>query len=119
PLKANEYQKRIFEIENKLKEDQVEEIFNSAVESNIIRIDPMVTADIHRIFRMPETLNNKTGLVKKQCKDLQSFDPLTESVALREENEMISMSVDMCPKINLGGMVFGPFVNVAKVELPL
>jgi DNA primase small subunit len=118
-LKANEYRKRLLEIENKLKEDEVEEIFNSAVESNIVKIDPMVTADIHRIFRMPETLNNKTGLVKKQCKDLHSFDPLTESVALLEENEMISMSVDMCPKINLGGMLFGPLVHVAKVELPL
>ncbi|MFI5419500.1 MAG: DNA primase small subunit domain-containing protein, partial [Nitrososphaerales archaeon] len=119
PFKTNEYDKRIFEIENKLKEDQISEIFASAVQSNMVRIDPMVTTDIHRIFRMPETLNNKTGLVKRQTKDLQPFDPLSEAVALPEERELISMSVDMCPRIVLGGMEFGPFIHVSEIKLPL
>ena len=119
PFKTNEYGKRLFEIENKLKEDQINEILSSAVRSNMVHIDPMVTTDIHRIFRMPETLNNKTGLVKKQTKDLTPFDPLSEAVALPDEDELISVSVDMCPRIFLGGKEFGPYVHVPEIKLPL
>ncbi|MDA4129285.1 MAG: hypothetical protein OK457_00800 [Thaumarchaeota archaeon] len=119
PFKANDYQKRMFEMENRLKEEQIEQLFNSAVNSIAVRIDPMVTADIHRIFRLPETLNNKTGLVKKECENLSSIDPFVEAVALPDEGELVSLSVDICPKITLNGVEFGPVTHPSNVKLPL
>ena len=119
PFKTDEFRSRVNEIQKRLKEDQINKILDSVLAANAVRIDPMVTADIHRIFRMPETLNNKTGLIKKQCKDLQTFNPLAECVALPEDTDLVALSVDMCPKICLGGMEFGPFVRVARIELPL
>jgi DNA primase small subunit len=47
-----------------------------------VRIDPQVTMDVHRIFRMPGTINSKSGLVKMKCNDLESFDPLNDSCLL-------------------------------------
>ena len=63
----------------------------------------MVTADIHRVFRMAESLNNKTGLVKRRSLILASFDPFSEAVALPEEDELVSIIVDMCPRVILWG----------------
>ena len=78
----------------------------------------MVTTDIHRIFRMPGTLNQKTGLVKKECDDLPSFDPMTQAIALPDENEQAEVMVDICPKVELGGNAYGPYRNEKK-KLPL
>jgi len=47
-----------------------------------VKIDPQVTMDVHRIFRMPGTLNSKSGLIKMRCIDLESFDPLNDSCLL-------------------------------------
>jgi len=44
------------------------------------KIDPNVTMDIHRIFRLPGSLNSKSGLTKIFCNDLPKFDPYTEAV---------------------------------------
>jgi DNA primase small subunit len=50
-----------------------------------INIDPQVTMDVHRIFRLPGTLNSKSGLAKIKCSDLQSFDPLSEACLLGDD----------------------------------
>lgn len=42
-------------------------------------IDPQVTSDIHRVFRMPGTLNSKSSLVKIKCENLDSFDPFMDA----------------------------------------
>jgi DNA primase small subunit len=34
-----------------------------------VKVDPQVTMDIHRIFRMAGTINSKSGLVKMRCDD--------------------------------------------------
>jgi len=91
----------------------------SAIDSNRVRIDAMVTADIHRVFRMAETLNNKTGLVKRRCGDLSTFDPFSEAVALPEENEPVSINIDMCPRITLGGTFIGPIQKKTIAKVPL
>ena len=39
-----------------------------------VSIDSAVTTDIHRIFRLPNTLHGETGFVKCQC-DLDNFNP--------------------------------------------
>jgi DNA primase small subunit len=50
-----------------------------------INIDPQVTMDVHRIFRLPGTLNSKSGLAKIKCSDLHSFDPLSEACLLGDD----------------------------------
>lgn len=118
PFRTQDYQSRVFELTNELKEDQAEKIISLAISSNAIRMDTMVTTDIHRIFRMPETLNQKTGLVKRECRDLSTFDPITGAIALENETELIEVDVDICPKIALGTGTYGPFRN-KRQKLPL
>ncbi|MCP8316507.1 MAG: hypothetical protein H3Z51_06570, partial [archaeon] len=80
------------------------------------KIDVMVTTDIHRIFRLPNTLHGNTGMLKKKCDDLISFDPLIDAVVLSEEP--VKIFVDNAPKFTLRGNSFGPY-NSEKVTLPL
>ncbi len=116
---SNSYEVRLKELLNDFTSKKVAEFFADVCSSNSVKIDAMVTTDIHRIFRMPETLNNKTGLVKKECgKDLASFDPSVEAIALMDGTDQMEVLVDMCPKIELGGNAYGPFVSVSK-KLPM
>jgi DNA primase small subunit len=119
PFKSVEFEKRILEMDKELESKEIESVVASAIESNRVRIDAMVTADIHRVFRMPETLNNKTGLVKMRCADLSSFDPFTEAVALPEEKEMISIIIEMCPKVTICGNSIGPIRRKTTAKVPL
>ncbi len=118
PFRTQEYQTRILELAKELKGDQADKIIDLAIRSGAVRMDAMVTTDIHRIFRMPETLNQKTGLVKREVKDLSSFDPKTEAIALEAESEEIEVDVDICPKVELGNASYGPFRSERK-KLPL
>src|SRR5918997_5041905 len=56
-----------------------------------VRIDPQVTTDVHRVFRMPGTLNGKSGLSKTKFKDLSSFDPFVDACLLGDN--MINIRV--------------------------
>jgi len=78
-------------------------------------VDPSVTTDIHRIFRLPGTLNGKTGLVKKKCEDIDTFDPFIDAVVI--DKKPIKVEVNCSPKITLLGEEFGPY-NSEKIELP-
>ena len=88
PFRTNEFSKRLPEMLDDFESNKIEKFLESAIKSNAVRIDAMVTTDIHRIFRMPETLNQKTGLVKKECDDLASFDPKTQAIALSVTKRM-------------------------------
>jgi DNA primase small subunit len=113
------YEQRLSEVINEFSSKKVEAFMDRVVSDNSVHIDAMVTTDIHRIFRMAETLNNKTGLVKRECeKDLSSFDPLIEAIALKEDDRKVEVVVDLSPKVELGGSSFGPFKSEATI-LPL
>jgi DNA primase small subunit len=49
-----------------------------------VRVDPQVTTDVHRVFRMPWTLNSKSGLAKVRCdiEKIDDFDPFVEACLL-------------------------------------
>lgn len=47
-----------------------------------VKADPQVTMDVHRIFRMPGSINSKSGLTKIRCNDLESCDPLNDACLL-------------------------------------
>jgi DNA primase small subunit len=80
------------------------------------QIDPNVTMDIHRIFRLPGSLNSKSGLSKVLCKDLQKFDPYSESVFLNEKT--VEITADCPLEFKLKNKKFGPYFN-EKATVPI
>ena len=80
-----------------------------------VKIDPNVTMDIHRIFRLPGSINSKSGLTKIHCKDLTKFDPYNESSFLGDDTVEV---IANCPiEFRLKNKKFGPFNN-EKVTVP-
>ncbi|WP_337862058.1 DNA primase small subunit domain-containing protein [Nitrososphaera sp.] len=81
-----------------------------------VRIDPQVTTDVHRVFRMPGTLNSKSGLAKVKCDldRLDSFDPFTEACLLGSAKTKVKVKTHV--KFRLKGEPF----NISKetAELP-
>ncbi len=74
-----------------------------------VHIDPKVTMDIHRIFRLEGSINSKSGLSKIQCVDLASFDPFSEACLLGSDEVQITAN---CPaEIKLKNKKFGPYKN--------
>jgi DNA primase small subunit len=79
------------------------------------KIDPNVTMDIHRIFRLPGSINSKSGLTKIYCKDLTKFDPYVEASFLDDDSVEILAN---CPiEFRLKNKKFGPYIN-EKVSVP-
>ena len=80
-----------------------------------VKIDPNVTMDIHRIFRLPGSINSKSGLTKLRCKDLTQFDPYDEAAFLNHDPIEVFAN---CPlEFRLKNKKFGPFIN-EKVTVP-
>lgn len=81
------------------------------------KIDTVVTTDIHRLIRLPETLHGKTGLKKTwfPTSEIESFNPFDRAIAFKKGT--VSLFVSDVPKFRLGGETFGPYKK-QKVELP-
>ena len=80
-----------------------------------IKIDPNVTVDIHRIFRLEGSLNSKSGLCKLVCKDVEKFRPYTEACLIDDKPTEI---IANCPiKFQLKNKKFGPY-NGEKTSVP-
>jgi DNA primase small subunit len=81
------------------------------------KIDTVVTTDIHRLIRMPETLNGKTGFraAMVNLSRLEEFDPFCEPVAFEG---MQTVHVMEAPQVRIRDQTFGPFSD-EKVELPM
>jgi DNA primase small subunit len=80
-----------------------------------VKIDPNVTMDIHRIFRLPGSINSKSGLVKNQCENLEKFQPYTDSCFHSDEPVDI---IANCPvEFKLKNKKFGPYNN-QKISIP-
>ena len=69
-----------------------------------VKIDPAVTLDIHRIFRLPNSLHEKSGLIKGECHDVLTCDPFNEFVPF--DDEEVEISVKYFPKIKVRGEEF-------------
>lgn len=80
-----------------------------------IKIDPGVTMDVHRIFRLPGSLNSKSGLSKIHCKDIEKFNPYTDACFLDEEP--IQVQANSPIQFTLKGKKFGPF-DKEKISVP-
>jgi DNA primase small subunit len=81
------------------------------------KIDTVVTTDIHRLIRMPGTLNGKTGLkaVPVELESLEEFDPFSEPAVFEGSQKVL---VTESPQLRIRDQTFGPFVD-EKVQLPL
>jgi DNA primase small subunit len=83
-------------------------LVSKAVEKKSARIDTVVTTDIHRLIRMPGTLNGHTGLLAMKVLEerLDEFDPFTEPLAFQGE---MKVKVKESPSFRLGEERFGPY----------
>jgi DNA primase small subunit len=52
---------------------------NKIAKKNGVPIDAQVTNDIHRVFRLPGSINGKSGLIKAKCVDMESFNPANDA----------------------------------------
>lgn len=92
-------------------------IVQKAIENQSVKIDTVVTTDIHRLIRLTNTLHGKTGLKKiwVSALDIERFDPLKDAIAFKEGR--VSLVVFEAPEFRLGDERYGPYKNM-EVELP-
>ena len=87
------------------------------IDKQSVKIDTVVTTDIHRLIRMGDTLHGKTGLKKVEVPvaGIESFDPLKGAIAFKEGT--VAVYVIEAPQFRLGEETYGPYKG-EKVELP-
>jgi DNA primase small subunit len=78
-----------------------------AIASQAARIDPSVTTDIHRVFRLAGTLHGNTGMLKMEVPPSGVFDPTSDPVVLTDDN--VTINVSFYPKFTIKGQTFGPY----------
>jgi DNA primase small subunit len=64
-----------------------------------VHIDGQVTSDVHRVFRLPGSINGKSGLAKTKCDNLESFNPTNDACMLSDSEVYINLKTKL--KINL------------------
>jgi DNA primase small subunit len=79
-----------------------------------VKLDAQVTSDVHRIFRMPGTLNGKSGLAKTFFTDPESFDPFRDSCVIGDTNVHVRLKCQV--KFRLKGKSFN--LSKQSAELP-
>ena len=89
-----------------------------SVESEKTHIDTVVTTDIHRLLRMADTLNGKTGLRASTIpvERVEEYDPLREAVAIPAHPET-RIRIAYAPRFRLGEEEYGPYSD-EEAKLP-
>jgi len=87
------------------------------VEKQSVKIDTVVTTDIHRLIRLTNTLHGKTALKKIEVPitGIEHFDPLKSAVTFKEGT--VTILVSDAPQFRLGNETYGPYKE-QKIELP-
>lgn len=80
-----------------------------------VKIDPNVTIDIHRIFRLPGSLNSKSGMSKILCEDLDKINPFSDACLI--DDEQIEIMANCPVQFTLKNKKFGPYRN-EKINIP-
>ena len=80
-----------------------------------IKIDPNVTVDIHRIFRLEGSLNSKSGLAKLACENIEKFNPYVEACLI--DDKPVEVSANSPIEFRLKNRKFGPYTN-EQVSVP-
>lgn len=94
-----------------------ESIIQQGIERQSVKIDTVVTTDIHRLIRLSNTLHGETGLKKVEVlnNEIDGFDPFKSAIAFKHDT--ISLYISTSPKIRLDENIYGPYKN-QKIELP-
>ena len=92
-------------------------IAQQGVEKQTVKIDTVVTTDIHRLIRLTDTLHGKTGLKKTEVPitGIEYFDPFKSAVAFKKG--AITVLVSEAPPFRLENELYGPYKN-QEIELP-
>ncbi|MCW4051556.1 MAG: DNA primase small subunit PriS [Candidatus Bathyarchaeota archaeon] len=93
-------------------------VLNEALGLQASEIDTVVTTDIHRLIRLPNTLHGKTGWQVQTIPygALPDYDPLVKSVVM--SGSPVKLEFKRAPKIQLKGEGYGPY-NEEEVTLPM
>ena len=81
-----------------------------------VKIDPQVTTDIHRIFRMVGSLNSKSGLAKIICNNLDKFDPMTDS-CLFDDDKNVDISLNTPLKFSFKGKKYNLDKSISTIPV--
>ena len=80
-----------------------------------VKIDPNVTGDIHRIFRLEGSLNSKSGLAKLICTNIEEFNPYTDACLI--DDKPVEILANFPIEFSLKNRRFGPYTN-EKTSVP-
>jgi len=80
-----------------------------------VKIDPNVTGDIHRIFRLEGSLNSKSGLAKLACDNIEKFNPYVEACLI--DDKPVEILANFPIEFSLKNRKFGPYTN-EKISVP-
>ena len=96
----------------------LDKLMQAAVKEQASAIDTVVTTDLRRLIRLPNTLHGKTGWLSQTVPidDIADYDPLIEAIAFAEGTE--NVHVRRAPEIRIGDETYGPYYD-ESVELPL
>lgn len=88
------------------------------MEQKSSRIDTVVTTDIHRLIRLPNSLHGKTGFAKIETsiEDLHNFDPLQEAIVFNEDE--VRINVSKTPQFRIRKKFYGPYKQ-GSIKLPM
>jgi DNA primase small subunit len=91
-------------------------IAEHCVSQQSAKIDTVVTTDVHRLIRLPNTLHGKTGfkVVEVPVSAITDFDPFKSAIAFKKGG--VSVCVSDSPAVRLGDETIGPYKN-QQVEL--
>lgn len=101
-------------LSNLLGTPRTKKLLRRAWQEAAIVVDPSVTMDVHRVFRMPGTLNSKSGL-PKQLVPLDKIDVGVLSIIPEYGRAEVQVSVSFAPKVVIGQDKVGPFSNEKAV----
>ena len=95
-----------------------ERLARHGIKEQASKIDTVVTTDIHRLIRIPQTLHGKTGLkvVNIPSNSLEKFDPLKDAIAFPKGR--LEVYVNEAHEFRLGDETFGPYRH-ETVEMPM
>lgn len=83
------------------------------------RIDRAVTADVHRIFRLPGSLNGKSGLAKAECADIGAFSPYADACLIDDEpTTVVCAGGAGGAPLRLRNRRFGPYKPGEEATVP-
>jgi DNA primase small subunit len=97
--------------------ESLRKITEHVIKLQSVKIDTVVTTDIHRLIRLAGTLHGKTGFKKVgfPVSAIDDFDPFKDGVAFK--GGTLKVSVSDAPVFRIGDEAFGPYKN-QEVELP-